>query len=1034
MALQLPLRIFFLWLVMIASCSTVQAKNGSVKGRITNQQTREGLIGASILLTPRETARANEYVYAFQDMRVTMPVLSGDDSRPQRTGAIALNNGTFEVSNVRAGEYQLTVRSLGFKTYSVPVTVRDNETLDVQTIGLVSDIQGTDAVVITGVASKRQKSVSETAIGRVDAVTLTENMRFSDPAQLLVGKISGLNVAPSSGIVGTGIRLTVRSNAGLLGGQPIIFLDGTRLLSVDYYKVFEVDELSPLINLSPDDIESIEVLKGPASACLYGTAAQNGIVLINTKRGRKKNGLTPELTVNYQYATGWQEPSRLYTEDMTLSYQSVNRAFRQAPMAQHFLNLSGAVGAMSYYASFERRDDNGILPLNSMGRTSGRVNMDITVAQGLSAKLSANAVQNDSRLPLGFDQIESSLLRNLLLGNEAAGKRFFFSDSAAIMAVDNRLSVEQFIGSAELTYTPAIIEGLRFRGLVGIENNHSRFLTYFPPGFRFSPNDARMGGTRSIRSSYARRFNIDASVSYSREIVEGLTVNSIIGTQLFDNYFGSDFSSATNFQTPLVQALQTGSGISATEFFSHDRQAGIFGRVETNFRETYFLSFGGRNDYASTLGFNVPSIFYPQISGAVRLDKTGLLHGEWNLFKVRAAFAESGRLPSLDQSLRSWQLFFGSGSSIIGPVLNQLYLRRAGSPDIRPERIQEIEIGVDVEIANRWGLEFTYFQQNSRDAILNTPTPPSVGVGGVPQNIGGISGWGFESQVYGKIVNEIDHDVMLSGIVNYSDNIITNIGASNSIFSFGAPVRTNFIAPGMRRGEFMDFLPLRPQFLPNGYYDWLRGAQYDTMRTALGSTVPLWTGSLALTYRFLQDFTLYAMVDFGVGKNMLNITRQENIRVGNDKRFNELLTALGLARGQAADNNMGIAPVQGVTVLQPNTVEYRAASEEFMRLDPGRGIVGNFLERADWVRLREIAFRWNLRPILVKSAPLFESVIRELSVGIALRNLALWTEYSGIDTEFNSPGTVPSEAQAQATDRWVLVQPRAFQFTLNLGF
>lgn len=1009
------------------------AKNGTVKGVITDKQTREGLIGASIVLTPKESARASEYIYAFQDLRVTMPVLSGDDSRPQRTGAIATKDGNFEIKNVRPGEYLLTVRSLGYKSFSKVVIVHDDQTLDVKTVALVSDIQGMDAVVVTGVASKRQKSVSETAIGRVDAIALTENMRFSDPAQLLVGKIPGLNVAPSSGIVGTGVRLTVRSNAGLLGGQPVIFVDGARLLSIDYYKELEQDEQAPLINLSPDDIESIEVLKGPSSACLYGTSGQNGIILIHTKRGHKKNGAPVELNINYQFATGWQEPSRLYTEDMALSFASVNRAFLRGPMTQHYLNINGTLGALNYYASFEQRRDNGILPLNSMVRNSGRLNMDIAVAEGVSVKLSSMIVRNDSRLPPGFESEDVSLLRNLLLGNESAGKRFFFADSLSLMALDNRIAINQFVGSAEMVYTPAFIEGLRIRGLTGIENSDSRFVTYLPPGFRYFQTDNLLGGIRKIRISNARRFNADLSASYSREVLSGLTANIIAGVQLFENERHLDLTSAGNFLTPLSQAIQTGSGITAGEIFANDRQAGIFGRVEANYRETYFLSFGGRNDYASTLGANVPSVFYPQVSGAARLDRTGLLPEEVNLFKIRAAFAESGRLPLQDQSLRSWQLFFGSGSSLVGPVINQLYIRNPGNQDIRPERVQELEIGIEAEIENRWGLEFTYFIQNSRDAILNVRTPSSVGLGGVPQNIGSINGWGFESQLYGKIVNTAEHDITLSAILNYADNRVLNIGSGQNI-PFGTPEFTNFIVPGLRRGAFMDFVPIAPRFLPNGYYDWLRGPQYDTVRTELGSTVPLWTGSLALTYRLFQDFTLYAMVDIGFGKSMLNVTRQENARVGNDKRFNELLTTLGLAQGQIADNGLGIMPVSGISTLQPNTPAYQTASLEFMRLNFQRGIVASYLERADWVRLREVSFRWNIRPTLTKFIPLLENVCRELSLGIAVRNIAMWTNYSGIDIEYNSPGSIPSEAQAQSTDRQVLVQPRAFQLTINVGF
>jgi TonB-dependent SusC/RagA subfamily outer membrane receptor len=1033
--------VFFVSLTLLLFIGATRgglAKTGVVKGIVSDKQTREALIGASILLTPRQTAGANEYVYAFEDVRVTLPVVNGDDSQPQRAGAVALKDGMFEMKNVRPGNYLLTVRSVGYKNVVKALTVAADQTLTLE-VQMMQDIQGVDAVVVTGVASRRQKNVSETAIGRIDAATLVENVNFSDPAQMLIGKISGINIAPSSGAVGAGVRISVRSNAGLLGGQPVIFLDGTRLLSVDYYKVFDVDEISPLINVSPDDIETIEVLKGPTSSCLYGTSGQNGVVLITTKRGRNTgaflaanpNATSQEPTFHYQYSIGWQEPSRLYTEDMALNYELVNRVLRRAPLQQHYLSLSGSLGAINYYASMEYRNEQGTLPKNGMERISGRVNLDIVAAKGLTAKISSAIIYNNTDAAFTADGSGQfySWIRNTLTANSILNRQFSSADSIAIASIDNTLTIDQFIGSAELLYTPVFLEGLRLRALIGTENNRSRFLTYAPPG----ASPFLGGGARSIRNSSARRFNLDLNAAYSREIIEGWTINAIVGAQAFDNYFGLDIANSSNFLTPLVQAVQSGQGLVSTEFASNFREAGVFGRIETNYLQTYFLSFGVRNDFASTLSSDVPSILYPQASGAVRLDKTGLLPEALNLFKLRAAYAESGHLPTLTQSSRTWTLYYGGGSSLTGPAINQLYLDNAGNSAIRPERIQEFEVGIDVEVNNTFGGEFTYFIQNSRDAIVDVQTPASIGLGQVPQNIGGINGWGFESQIYGKLISTANCDVQLSAILNYSDNRVLNIG-KNSFSAFGKPLNTNYILPGFRRGEFMDFVPLRPNFLANGYYDWQKGPVLDSVRTALGSTVPLYTGSFSATVHFLHDFTFYALIDAGLGKNMVNLTRQENVLVGNNKRFNQLLTVLGLAKGQVADLGLELPIVSGVTVLSPNSEGYRAAAAEFMRLDPRYGIVANYLERADWLRLREVSLRWNVRPTLALLIPDFVSAFRELTLGVSFRNLALWTNYSGIDTEYNSPGTVPSEAQAQSTDRWALVQPRVVQFTLNIGF
>jgi TonB-dependent SusC/RagA subfamily outer membrane receptor len=1021
-----------------------QAQTAIVKGRIFDKQTLEPVIGASVLLLPREEVRMNEYVYAFQDARATLSTLSGDAAQPQqRTGAIARNDGAFEVKNVRPGAYTLIVRSIGYKKYTSDILLTENQSLALE-LQLTPDVQGTEAVVVTGVASQREKGVAETAIGRIDAASITQNIKFTDATQLMLGKVAGVFLQPSNGTVGAGVRFNIRSNAGLFGGQPTIFIDGIRTLSVDYYKLpLTVDEISPLVNLNPDDIETIEVLKGPSSACLYGTAAQNGIVLISTKRGRPRDATPSNLNINYQYLRGWQEQSRLYTEDMALTYQSVNRIFQQGPIEQHSLNVSGASGIFNYYAAFDARTENGILPKNQMQRLSARANVDILPSKYFIASISTNLVANNTQIPLPNEQngLFFGWLRNTLAGNPLSGKRFFYSDSAAIAAIDNGIAMNSFLGSAAVTYLPPDLPGVRLRGVAGTEIVSSRAATFYPPGYEYALG-AVSDGFKSVRNFSARRMNIDLNASYTHEWDNGFSANIVLGTQLFDNYFTYDAHSGSGFKTQLVPAIQTSTNQGGlSELVQQFREAGIYGRVESSYLQTYFVSFGVRNDFATSLGSDASSIFYPQISGAVRLDKIGVFPNamNMNLLKLRAGYGESGRLPTLDQSRTFWRLFSGPGSTLTTPATNQLFLNSLGNAGIRPERIREFEVGLDAEFSDRYGLEFTYFTQTSRDAILGSSQPVSIGSSEIPSNIGSIDGWGFESQAYATLINTAETNLKVSAILSYSDNRVLDIGqtknfAARSFFIDGFLGSSNYIAVGLRRGEFMGRVPLAPRYRADGYYDWTNGPRMDTTLTALGSSLPLYTGSFSVTLRFLRDFTFYALTDVGLGRKLLNLTRQQNTLYGNDKVFNRLANQLGLAPGQLGDAKFENIPrLIDVKPLAPNTPEYRAAAEAFMRLDPSNGTVANFLESADWVRLRELSLRWNARNLLASEVPLL-SFVRELSVGIAVRNAFIWTNYSGIDVEYNSPGAIPSQTYAQASDNWVLMQPRVVQFVLNIGF
>lgn len=1030
-------------MVALAVALKAQPQSASVviKGKVLDKQTQEPVVGATVMLVPREESRSSEYVYVFQDARTSLGALASDVVQQQRVGSYTRKDGTFELKILKPGPYTLTVRSIGYKKFAEEVFLADNQTLS-SAIALVPDIHGTDAVVVTGVASKTRKSVAEVAVSRVDADAINQHIKFTDATQLLVGKVAGLSVQPSNGSVGAGVRLNIRSNAGLFGGQPTIFIDGVRSLSVDYYKLaLTVDEISPLVNLNPDDIEAVEVLKGPTSGCLYGTATQNGIVVISTKRGRPKAATEQGMFIGYQYLAGWQEASRLYTEDMALTYESVNQVFQRGPLRQHAFNIRGASEVLNYYAAFDIREESGILPKNLMRRLSGRVNVDVVPTSDVLVSLSANLVSNDTQIPLPIEQggLFWGWLRNTLAGNPSLGKRFFSSDSAAIAAVDNGISMNAFLGSAELQYTSSVLPGLRIRGLVGTEITDSRALTYFPPGFQYNLG-VISPGLKSIRVFSARRMNVDVNASYAREWLEGLTSNVIVGMQLFDNYFTYDAHSASDFPTLLVPAIQTARSRDAvSEIIQQFREAGIFGRVESNYLQTYFFSFGVRNDYATSLGKEASSIFYPQMSAAVRLDRLGWLPEVVNLVKPRIAYGESGRLPSLDQSRTFFRLSPGPGSSLSNVPGNQLFINSFGNPAIRPERIQELEVGVDLEVEHAYGMEFTYFLQTSRDVILGSPPATSIGVNEVPSNIGSIDGWGFETMLYATPINNAETQLRLTAMLTYADNRVLSIGqnkffASRSFFTGGFIGPSNYITPGLRRGEFMDRIPLEPRFRADGYYNARLGPRLDTALSPLGSSVPLYTGSLALTYRFFRDVTFYAMVDIGWGKKMLNLTRQQNTLYGNDRVFNKLATQLGLARGQAGDARYEfINPVPGVQPLEPNTPAYRAAAEAFMRLDPNNGTIANFLESADWLRLREISVRWNLTPLLTSYSGAL-SFVRECSVTVAVRNAALWTNYSGIDIEYNAPAAIPTQTFAQASDTWVLMQPRTVQFMVSLGF
>ena len=179
----------------------------------------------------------------------------------------------------------LIARFVGFETTTKSITL--NGTNQTHDLIMPEDRLNLQEVVVTGVASSTSKARAEVAVARLDVEELTQDKSYQDLSQLMNGKVSGVSVQPSSGNVGGGIRFVMRAGGGLNGqGQPVVYVDGVRINSgqLNFFGVGG-QQIGALSTINPDDIATIDVLKGPAGAALYGTSGSNGVILITTKSG-----------------------------------------------------------------------------------------------------------------------------------------------------------------------------------------------------------------------------------------------------------------------------------------------------------------------------------------------------------------------------------------------------------------------------------------------------------------------------------------------------------------------------------------------------------------------------------------------------------------------------------------------------------------------------------------------------------------------------------------------------------------------------
>ena len=964
-------------------------------------------------------------------------VIDADTGAPLPTAAVTVvgqagvgsatdidGNFSFEVP---AGTYTIQATFVGYEPQTNEVVVTAGGTTAIN-FGLEPDLTGLEEVVVTGALSERSLSRSEVAVSRIDAEALTDIVPYNDVNQLLNGKVAGVSVQPSSGNVGGGIRFNVRGGGGLNGnGQPLIYVDGVRVDN-DQVTGFGVggQGVGALSSLTPEDIASIDVLKGPAAAALYGTDASNGVVLITTKKGQLGGGVNaaPPFQVTYSGVTGVNQQQFDY-DRLTggETFEDANAVFQDGGIEQHTIGVSGGSSTVRYFTQFDYRDEDGIVFGNFQDRRNLRGNFEAFPLPNLQLSVNSAFSFNSVGAPQNDNNIFGYLGNTLLFPFSYA-----FTDSAAVRAIDTRYKTTQFLGSFEARYTP--IQNLNLRAQIGLDAADLRQDQTFPANFSYS------GITSGERDVYTREndqvtFTVDGTYRYAP--VTGLNASTSVGVQGFDRRRRTFNFGIQDFATSLITDAGAGAQYQAAgEFFNNLRQIGIIANQSFDFQDTYFLTFGFRNDYASTIGADAPSVIYPQVRGAVRLDRFDAVPAFFSILKARAAYGESGQLPDTFDAI---PILYGAevGGDGAGATPSQI-----GNAAIEPERVSEFEVGLDIELANRIGIEFSYYNQTAEESIFGRQLAPSTGLvaSGVPFNVGEIDLQGVELALNATPLATPNFNLDLGVIVSYQTNNVVSVGtdeAGNELPPLYDGFDLNVIKPGLPRAAFYTRPVNGALFNDEGVYAGVDAGvdpelyaeeieeglcSVEDDRCYFGNPYPEYNGSFTANLTLFRDFTVYALADWATGLSVFNNTDLFRSDFGNYAQKNDLADQLGLAS----------APTDDFPDLTPGTQEYMDAADAYARTIGS--FDANFVREADYLKLREITVRYDLgRFVGQANVPVLDRV-RTAALAFSARNLFQTSLYDGLDPEVNFAG---ARSLSRGQDFLTLQNPRQYFLTLSLG-
>jgi TonB-linked SusC/RagA family outer membrane protein len=953
----------------------------------------------------------------------------------QTLGTTSSADGSYQLSaNLKNGAHTIQFSSVGFKTEERSINVNGRSTINLN-VSLAQDVTGLDEVVVTGTAAGTTRRQLGSYISTVKAEDLTKGATGNVLAALQ-GKTAGAQIVQNSGDPGGGISVRLRGISSISSSsEPLYIIDGViannatnRVTNTssnyDGSNFIGTIGQNRLVDINPNDIERIEVLNGAAAAAIYGSRANAGVVQIFTKRGRSGapqvtfstnvmvSQLRKKVPVNQAPVKFGGSPD-LVTQDIltpTLTtttpvtrYDYQDYIYRTAIGTDNNVSISGGTEKTKYYMSGSYFYNQGIVKNTDFQRYSFRTNIDQTLTSWLTLTTGLNYINSkENQKPNGqsfFSPLNSiNIIGNFhdiwardALGNlKAVGERGRVNPVSVIEDIKQQENTSRVIASAGLKLKPT--KNLSIDYTLGIDNYSQYGTTYIPP-FAYNVNTAFYGGgtpgsasfdalngyaSAANNTFFAINHDVNANLQYN--ISTDLAATTQLGFS--QQYERNNYVLAQG--RGLAPGIQTVTAASTFLPSNDDRSeisiSGAYLQQNFKYMNQLFITGALRVDGSSVFGKSERNQVYVKASGSYVFSGLKSWNFDWwNLFKIRAAYGESGNLTGIGAFSRfnnyTSNSFLGKNALVGSTTL--------ANTNVRPERQGELEIGTDLSFfKDKFGLTVNWYNKKVKDLLINRLVAPTTGYSSLLDNIGSLENKGFEIVVTGNPYSNKNFSWNITGILNHNKNKAVSIGQSLILLSTnaGAPVA---IIEGQPIGVFYGtfFATDAAGTLiknSNGIPQTEKGVQNSTLvytpqrdpttglptgtvlRKVVGDPNPRYTGSLVNELRYKKwDFRF--QLDAVQGVDVWNADWRTRQGVGN-----------GEVAEQEDLGNLPRGYVAGIYAI------------EEWRVDNG-----------SFVKLRELSLGYHIGKIKGFS---------DITINAGGRNLISWDKYKGYDPEVNAGG------------------------------
>jgi TonB-linked SusC/RagA family outer membrane protein len=791
---------FLLAHVLVALCFLgAQAQSRVITGKVTSMEDGSSLPGVAVIL------------------------------KGTQTGTATIADGTFSLS-VPGDNAVLQFSFLGFVTQEISVGARS--VIDVQ---LSPDTQLLSEIVVTAVGVQREKRALGYGVATVGE-ELIANRPENDIGRILQGKVAGVNITSTGGVSGSGTNIVIRGYSSITqSNQPLFVVDGVPFNSnTNQQQGFTTggqSTTSRFLDLDPNNIESINVLKGLSATVLYGDQGRNGVILITTKSGGSKKKAAEVNLVqsvfsnniaslpNYQnnYGGGFHQNIGFFFSNWGPHFSEVDKIrhpidalgdaslrnqfpeyhgnfdydyrayddpgkafFRTGLIKNTSLSISGRTDKTGYSASFGYSDEQGFTPGNDLKKYNFGIGVNSSITEKLSVNSSFTFAITDMVTPPinagfgsnslnGIPSIFANVLytpRSVDLANlpfeaPADNRSVYFRSGNDIINpkwvakyMANSSFTQRFFNSTSLNYDISDSFSLIYRlGLDTYTETQEVRLNKGGGGGVGAAVNSGLYRTVDINNTI---WNQDVILTFNKEINPDLNLTVKGGfNSRYDSYRQSGIESQQQLAFDLFRHSNFITNAQYRNFTEEQQRMGVYGDISLDYKNFLYLNLAGRNDWTSTLEEANRSIFYPGVSVSF-IPTTAfpnLQSDALNYLKLRVGTGSSAGFPLpystrnvLGQNARGFVDVSGS------PVTTQTIDNFLGNPNLNPELIQELELGVEGRfLKNRIGLDLSAYERNTKDLITRAPLDPSTGFTSTFINIGNVRTRGLEISLNGTI-------------------------------------------------------------------------------------------------------------------------------------------------------------------------------------------------------------------------------------------------------------------------------------------